>query len=73
MRSEYSKALRQNMSWSEWVGGSRRMTWETRSWWSEQAVQQVLDQAGLKYNKVKTSSVVNHKWQNIRHYIRVYI
>jgi len=72
MRNEYSKALRQNMSWSEWVGGTRRMTWESFSEkYTKDDVKNILNEAGLAYKNVKTSTVQGR--HGVRYYIRVYV
>lgn len=75
MRNEYSKALGQNMSWSEWVGDARRMTWDVRMFHTEDEIREILDSAGLTYKKVKTSQVIRDDldWRRTRHYIRIYI
>ena len=75
MRTEYSKVLGQRMSWSEWVGDARRMTWDVRMFHTEAEIQGLLDSAGLTYKKVKTSRVVRDDldWRRSRNYIRIYI
>ena len=71
MRNEYSKALGKAMRWSEWVGDSRRMTWDCLGRETTQGVKNRLDSVGLSYKDVKTSTVQSHR--GTRHYIRIYI
>ena len=76
MRNEYSKVLGKGMSWSEWVRDSRRMTWDTLYFHTEGDVQDVLERAGLHYQKVKTSRVIRKDGTGRvteRNYIRIYI
>ena len=71
MRNEYSKALGMAMRWSEWVGDSRRMTWDCLHKETTQGVKNRLDEVGLMYRDVKTSTVQSHR--GTRYYIRIYI
>lgn len=75
MRNEYSKVLGKGMRWSEWVGSVRRMTWDTLYFHTEDEIRELLDSAGLGYQKVKTSRVLRNDGMGRvteRNYIRIY-